>query len=94
VSSTIGESRRPASSAALAAATSSGAAKKPGELVLVVDPASDLLKAEQIHIEVQGRIEIAHAQHGVQKPHISFSLGTLRKRQAVRDTSAHEIAGK
>ena len=37
--------------------------------------AANLLKAQQVHIELQRRIEIAHAQHGVQKSHGDLLVG-------------------
>ena len=43
-------------------------------LVLLVGPAADLLQPQQLAVKMQSRIEVAHAQHGVQKPHFRFSL--------------------
>ena len=34
-----------------------------------IDPATDLVQPQHLAIELQRRIQIAHAQHGVQKSH-------------------------
>ena len=46
-----------------------GRQKHQRELVLLVGPAADLFEPEQVAVKMQGCIEIAHAQHGVQKSH-------------------------
>ena len=54
----------------------------------MTDPAADFLKTHQIYVEVQRGIEIAYAQHGVQKTHFRFSLESIGETRNPSDVRA------
>ena len=64
-----------------------------GEAPLLVDRAPDLLQAQLVHEEIEGRVQVADPQHCMEKPHGTAMLARLRGGRSGQQAGASGGAG-